>query len=721
MKKSRPIRRIEAPTGSLLDAYTEGPSTTQGMSDSEKFKEGYKKKGKGKAKNPPKKVDEALDDAVDEGGEEEAVIEPMDDGVVDSWDQIDVEEMPVPVKVKKEMRKEEKKRKKDMEKAAKAHEAPEASEGGEIGMSPATAVEPVLKGGVTAPEEKVDTEEVTQAVGNLRLTEAQAVSPKGAKNVSPKESNKVSPKGAVELEKGEPKELTAEEKAAVKADREAKKAAKAAQRQAAKLKKVEGGAPEAPVASPAAPGGGAPPPTPATAPPAAPSKAEDGEKKPTTKAERRAKQEAQRAAKAASLAGGEQKPKPESKIRVPDEIKADDKKTEKKLARTLTSQKVPARTPAQRLIPLFSHLHQYEREKSLGLGSLSALNSTIHPAVIQLGLQYAQGSVTGSSERCIGLLTALRSLLSDCLAGLQPGTERSKEIDNLIKPNITFLKQCRPLSISMQNAIRYLKRELTSLPKELSTDEFRSSLLERIDDFININFVLHPAAISETANRKIRDGDVILTFSHSRLVEKILVDAAAQGKRVRVIVAESRAPGLPMQATARELAVTLTQAGVHTTYLLLTALDLVLPEVTLVLLGCEGVMANGCVLATVGTSQVALMAKARNKPVLVCCETYKFTTRVQTDSFVYNELSDPDDLVRLGPEQEAQGGQLGVQGGQGQHISEWRDIPSLSLLNLVYDLTPACLVDSIITEISQIPPTSVPVVLRLHKLDSEEA
>ena len=38
-------------------------------------------------------------------------------------------------------------------------------------------------------------------------------------------------------------------------------------------------------------------------------------------------------------------------------------------------------------------------------------------------------------------------------------------------------------------------------------------------------------------------------------------------------------------------------------------------------------MANGCVLATVGTSQTALLAKAHNKPVLVCCETYKFTSR----------------------------------------------------------------------------------------------
>ena len=94
---------------------------------------------------------------------------------------------------------------------------------------------------------------------------------------------------------------------------------------------------------------------------------------------------------------------------------------------------------------------------------------------------------------------------------------------------------------------RYLKRDIKSIDKNLNIDEARESIIEMIDDFININFVLHPKAISETANRKISDNDVILTFSHSKLVERILVDAAAEGKRPRVIVAEARSPGLPAQ------------------------------------------------------------------------------------------------------------------------------------------------------------------------------
>lgn len=56
------------------------------------------------------------------------------------------------------------------------------------------------------------------------------------------------------------------------------------------------------------------------------------------------------------------------------------------------------------------------------------------------------------------------------------------------------------------------------------------------------------------------------------------------------------------------------------------------------LLGAHALLANGSVMSQVGTAQLALVARAHNVPVLVCCETYKFCERVQTDAFVSNEL-----------------------------------------------------------------------------------
>ena len=59
------------------------------------------------------------------------------------------------------------------------------------------------------------------------------------------------------------------------------------------------------------------------------------------------------------------------------------------------------------------------------------------------------------------------------------------------------------------------------------------------------------------------------------------------------------------------------------------------------MLGAHAMLSNGVALSRVGTAAVAMAASANNVPVLVCCETYKFSERVQTDSFVFNELGKP--------------------------------------------------------------------------------
>ena len=106
-----------------------------------------------------------------------------------------------------------------------------------------------------------------------------------------------------------------------------------------------------------------------------------------------------------------------------------------------------------------------------------------------------------------------------------------------------------------------------------------------------------------------------------------------RGRKFRVVVADGRP-----RFEGREMARHLVNAGIHTTYILVQSVSYIITEVTKVFLGAHAVLANGCVMSRVGTSQVALIAKAQNVPVLVCCETYKFSEKVQTDSFVFNEL-----------------------------------------------------------------------------------
>jgi translation initiation factor eIF-2B subunit delta len=76
------------------------------------------------------------------------------------------------------------------------------------------------------------------------------------------------------------------------------------------------------------------------------------------------------------------------------------------------------------------------------------------------------------------------------------------------------------------------------------------------------------------------------------------------------------------------------------TYLLLPALGSVISEVSIVFVGAHSIHSNGAVFSRAGTALVAMMAKQHSVPVVVCCETYKFSEGVRLDSFTKNELGE---------------------------------------------------------------------------------
>ncbi|CAI7934846.1 translation initiation factor eIF-2B subunit delta [Podarcis lilfordi] len=447
-----------------------------------------------------------------------------------------------------------------------------------------------------------------------------------------------------------------------------------------------------PVAEPA------PPPLAPGAEPPAPSGADKaGKSKAELRAERRAKQEAERALKQARK--GEAGPPPPPPRRCPRRARRPERPSQKKLAKKLERQQVPLRPDYGAKVSLFSHLHQYSRKKLL-TQQMSIPASAIHPAVVRLGLQYSQGTINGSNARCIALLRVFKQVIGDYTT--PANEELSRDLVNKLKPYISFLNQCRPLSASMGNAIKFLKKEISALPASMREEEAKRDLQEAIDRYEREKIVLAAEAISKSALEKINDGDVILIYGCSSLVTRILCDAHTQcrsaGRAFRVVVVDSR-PRLEGQETLRRLV----KQGICCSYVLINAVSYVLPEVSKVLLGAHALLANGSVMSRMGTSQIALLSKAHNVPVLVCCETYKFCERVQTDSFVSNELDDPDDLI---------GGKPGR-----TPLANWQESKSLRLLNLVYDVTPLELVDLVITDLGMIPCTSVPVVLRVKNVE----
>lgn len=430
-----------------------------------------------------------------------------------------------------------------------------------------------------------------------------------------------------------------------------------------------------------------------------------GKSKAELRAERRAKQEADRALKGLKKGDPNQSSglksktalsEPQSVVkRLSEHVQADDPAAQKKLAKKLERQQVPLRNDYGTKVNLFSHLHQYSKKMPL-TQQMSIPSAVIHPSIVRLGLKYSQGIITGSNSRCIALLHAFKQVIHDYSTPLNE--ELSRDLVNKLKPNISFLMQCRPLSASMGNAIKYIKKEISNIQSTVKEEEAKAILKEYIDKYIQEKIHLAAKAISKYAIEKINNGDVILIYGYSSLVNDILCDAHEKGRAFRVIVVDSR----PRQE-GREALRRMVRKGIHCTYVMITAISYMLPEVSKVFLGAHALLANGYVMSRAGTSQIALVAKAYNVPVLVCCETYKFCERVQTDAFVSNELGDPDDLIVT---------QKGA-----THLEDWQNNSCLRLLNLVYDFTPPDFVDLVITDLGMIPCTSVPVVLRVKNVE----
>jgi len=53
---------------------------------------------------------------------------------------------------------------------------------------------------------------------------------------------------------------------------------------------------------------------------------------------------------------------------------------------------------------LFAHLQQF---RPVSVEAVLKGSSTVHPAVLALGLRYGDGSITGSTARCVALVHAL--------------------------------------------------------------------------------------------------------------------------------------------------------------------------------------------------------------------------------------------------------------------------------------------------------------------------
>ncbi|CAG7957087.1 unnamed protein product [Penicillium nalgiovense] len=380
-------------------------------------------------------------------------------------------------------------------------------------------------------------------------------------------------------------------------------------------------------------------------------------------------------------------------------------------------------------VAVFGHLYGQQRRVTVG-----GATKEVHPAILALGMQLVDYTICGSSARCVATLLAFKRVIESYTTPM--GTSLARHLTTHLSSQITYLSTCRPLSISQGNAIRALKLFIAGIDPSTPEASAKISLCEYIDSFIREKITVADQVIADSAAQKVQDGDVIVTFAGSSIVKHTLLLAHNQGKRFRVSIIDSR-PLFEGKSLARDLA----KSGLDVQYSLVHSITHAVKDATKVFLGAHAMTSNGGLYSRVGTALVAMSAKERASgveiPVIVCCETIKFTDRVALDSIVVNEIADANELLPKDPpvsllvptpDAYAPPTPENKKGGNrtpapeppviphktsSSPLADWHNTPNLQLLNIMYDVTPAEYVDMVITEMGSLPPSAVPIVHRM--------
>ncbi|KAJ1561612.1 hypothetical protein HK096_004022, partial [Nowakowskiella sp. JEL0078] len=422
-----------------------------------------------------------------------------------------------------------------------------------------------------------------------------------------------------------------------------------------------------------------------------PSEGQEKKSKSELRAERRAKQETQRAAKANATEGKTQSTPKHSKTASTSQLQSQSNQnqqqnhqhqqnpqiqieTKKKVVKAHTRADLPKK------VSLFNHIPQQEKANKM-IAEYRSLN-TVHPAVVNLGLQFAEFEINGGNSRALAMLTIFKKVLVISDYETPEGSVLQRHLTSHISKQVDFLANIRALAASMRTAVKFLKTEITNLDHAIPEKDAKELIKERIDAFIRDRIMYAERAIVDFGLEKIKDNDVILTYARSSVVVQLLKKAKNIGKIFKVVIVDSR-PKWDGKETLKQLV----DANVDCIYVHINAINYVMKDVTKVLLGASAVLSNGTVMSRAGSATIAMCANHNKIPVIVASETYKFSDSVRLDSYTWNEIGDPIELAT--PETK----------------TAYATSDNLYLLNLHYDLMPSEFVTVILCDAGWIPTT----------------
>ncbi|MEM2174750.1 MAG: ribose 1,5-bisphosphate isomerase, partial [Candidatus Micrarchaeia archaeon] len=121
----------------------------------------------------------------------------------------------------------------------------------------------------------------------------------------------------------------------------------------------------------------------------------------------------------------------------------------------------------------------------------------------------------------------------------------------------------------------------------------------------------------------LKDKERILTHCHSSTVERILINLGNL-KEIKVFCTETR-PKFQGRITARNLS----KNGINVTMIVDSAVNYIMKDIDVVIVGADVVTCRGALINKIGTSAIAILAKEYNVPFYSACELWKYDKKTR--------------------------------------------------------------------------------------------
>ncbi len=270
------------------------------------------------------------------------------------------------------------------------------------------------------------------------------------------------------------------------------------------------------------------------------------------------------------------------------------------------------------------------------------------------------------------------------LAAQQVTGESVEAFDAHLRAKSKILNDSRPTAVNLGWALERLQALATRLRAAGQDNVGITQALEKESRRIYEEDLAACKAMGRCGSPFVPDGSTVLTHSNAGGLATagygtalgVIRGAHDDGKKVRVLADETR----PFLQGARLTAYELMHDGIDTVLITDNMAGSLMQrgEIDLVVVGSDRIAANGDVANKIGTYSVAVLARAHKIPFYVAAPTSTVDLNCPDGSQIPIEQRDPAEVTSMG----------------GKRIAP----EGVGVLNPAFDVTPADLVDAIVTE-----------------------